>query len=190
MTSVVYFDVSEEKSFPSGDKTITKLEPLGRIEMGLYGNVVPKTALNFKGTCRPCLALPSLALPYSTVTSPAPPYPTIISILALFLAVTPTLVLTLPVPFPSPAAELCEGCESMVTPEKQIGYEGSAFHRVIPDFMLQVRLRARVVRVGRTCGAYSGAYAWARTVCTVWGVRWVLATLRTRILTLEHAPGW
>eukprot|EP00618_Florenciella_parvula_P014777 CAMPEP_0119522714 /NCGR_PEP_ID=MMETSP1344-20130328/37948_1 /TAXON_ID=236787 /ORGANISM="Florenciella parvula, Strain CCMP2471" /LENGTH=250 /DNA_ID=CAMNT_0007560763 /DNA_START=20 /DNA_END=772 /DNA_ORIENTATION=- len=81
VTSVVYFDVAEEKSFPSGGSTISKLNPLGRIEMGLYGNVVPKTALNFK--------------------------------------------------------ELCEGCESMVTPDKQIGYEGSAFHRVIPDFMLQ-----------------------------------------------------
>ena len=94
----MYFDVAEEKSFPSGGSTISKLNPLGRIEMGLYGNVVPKTALNFK--------------------------------------------------------ELCEGCESMVTPDKQIGYEGSAFHRVIPDFMLQVR-----VRVG---------FTWV--VCITWGV--------------------
>ena len=88
VTSVVYFDVAEEKAFPSGGSTITKLNPLGRIEIGLYGNVVPKTVLNFK--------------------------------------------------------ELCEGCESLVTPDKQIGYEGSAFHRVIPDFMLQVRVRASV----------------------------------------------
>ena len=81
VTSTVYFDVSVEKSFPSGGTTVKTLKPLGRIEMGLYGKTVPKTVLNFK--------------------------------------------------------ELCEGCESIVTPEKQIGYAGSAFHRVIPDFMLQ-----------------------------------------------------
>jgi len=49
--------------------------------MGLYGEAVPKTVLNFK--------------------------------------------------------ELCAGCESVVDLEKKIGYAGSAFHRVIPDFMLQ-----------------------------------------------------
>jgi hypothetical protein len=79
VTTTVYFDIAEEKAFPSGGITVTKMNPLGRIEMGLYGNVVPKTALNFK--------------------------------------------------------ELCEGCESIVSPDKQIGYKGSAFHRVIPDFM-------------------------------------------------------
>ena len=81
VTAVVYFDVSEEKSFPSGGTTVKKMNPLGRIEMGLYGKAVPKTVLNFK--------------------------------------------------------ELCKGCESIVTIGKEIGYEGSAFHRVIPDFMLQ-----------------------------------------------------
>jgi cyclophilin family peptidyl-prolyl cis-trans isomerase len=32
--------------------------------------------------------------------------------------------------------ELCKGCESLVS-DKTIGFEGSAFHRVIPGFMLQ-----------------------------------------------------
>lgn len=81
VTDIVYFEVSEEKSFPSGGTTVKSLNSIGRIEMGLYGDVVPKTVLNFK--------------------------------------------------------ELCAGCESMVNPDKDIGYEGSAFHRVIPDFMLQ-----------------------------------------------------
>ena len=81
VTSVAYFDISVEKSFPSGGTTIKKMEPLGRVEMGLYGKAVPKTVLNFK--------------------------------------------------------ELCLGCESIVDPEKLIGYEGSGFHRVIPNFMLQ-----------------------------------------------------
>ena len=47
VTAVVYFDVSEEKSFPSGGTTVKKMNPLGRIEMGLYGKAVPKTVLNF-----------------------------------------------------------------------------------------------------------------------------------------------
>ena len=37
VTSVAYFDISVEKSFPSGGTTIKKMEPLGRVEMGLYG---------------------------------------------------------------------------------------------------------------------------------------------------------
>jgi len=39
ITETVYFDVT------SGG------EPLGRIEMGLYGDVVPKTVANFKALC-------------------------------------------------------------------------------------------------------------------------------------------
>ena len=72
--------MSEEKEFESGGKMMKQLKPLGRIEMGLYGNAVPKTALNFR--------------------------------------------------------ELCAGCESILSGER-IGFQGSAFHRVIPDFMLQ-----------------------------------------------------
>ena len=82
VTDVVYFDVSEEKTFAMGDEPAVKiLNPIGRIEIGLYGEIVPKTVLNFK--------------------------------------------------------ELCAGCESIVTPDTNIGFAGSAFHRVIPDFMLQ-----------------------------------------------------
>lgn len=68
VTATTYFDVSANG------------QDLGRITFGLYGNAVPKTALNFR--------------------------------------------------------ELCKGCESLVT-GNYIGYEGSAFHRVIPEFMLQ-----------------------------------------------------
>lgn len=39
LTDTVYFDVT------IGD------EPVGRIEMGLYGSVVPKTVENFKQLC-------------------------------------------------------------------------------------------------------------------------------------------
>ena len=73
VTDVVYFEVAEEDP-------ITGPKPIGRIEIGLYGNVVPKTVLNFK--------------------------------------------------------DLCKSCDSVVS-EKIIGYAGSKFHRVIPDFMLQ-----------------------------------------------------
>ena len=68
VTDTCYFDIAADG------------EPLGRILLGLYGQVVPKTALNFK--------------------------------------------------------ELCKGCESLVS-GAPIGFEGSNFHRVIPDFMLQ-----------------------------------------------------
>ena len=68
VTDICYFDITADN------------EPLGRILLGLYGNVVPKTCLNFK--------------------------------------------------------ELCKGCESLVS-GAPIGFEGSNFHRVIPDFMIQ-----------------------------------------------------
>ena len=47
VTDVVYFEVAEEDP-------ITGPKPIGRIEIGLYGNVVPKTVLNFKDLFR-CL---------------------------------------------------------------------------------------------------------------------------------------
>ena len=46
ITDYVYFDVSTKKNEMS--RTMT---PLGRIVMGLYGDVVPKTAENFKTIC-------------------------------------------------------------------------------------------------------------------------------------------
>ena len=39
ITDTVFFDVTSDG------------ESLGRIEMGLYGDVVPKTAANFKALC-------------------------------------------------------------------------------------------------------------------------------------------
>lgn len=39
ITDTVYFEVNSDG------------EPLGRIEMGLYGDVVPKTVANFKALC-------------------------------------------------------------------------------------------------------------------------------------------
>ena len=39
ITDTVYFDITSDK------------EPLGRVEFGLYGEVVPKTAENFKALC-------------------------------------------------------------------------------------------------------------------------------------------
>ena len=68
VTDICYFDVTADN------------EPLGRILLGLYGKVVPKTTLNFK--------------------------------------------------------ELCKGCESLIS-GTPIGFEGSNFHRIIPDFMIQ-----------------------------------------------------
>lgn len=73
VTDVVYFEVAENDDM-LGSK------PIGRIEIGLYGKVVPKTVLNFK--------------------------------------------------------DLCAGCDSLVS-EKRIGYAGSSFHRIIPEFMVQ-----------------------------------------------------
>jgi hypothetical protein len=72
ITDTIFFDIEADN------------QSLGRISMGLYGSVVPKTVLNFK--------------------------------------------------------ELCKGCDSVVS-DKQIGFKGSAFHRVIPQFMLQVRTK-------------------------------------------------
>lgn len=73
VTDVVYFEVAESDD-------MFGVKPIGRIEIGLYGKVVPKTVLNFK--------------------------------------------------------DLCAGCDSVVS-EKRLVYAGSAFHRIIPEFMVQ-----------------------------------------------------
>ena len=70
MTTRVYFDIDINH------------RPAGRIVMGLYGNIVPKTVKNFE--------------------------------------------------------TLCAGTEVDKKTGSKLAYEGSSFHRIIPNFMIQV----------------------------------------------------